>query len=117
MPGFESVAPEGAAILATFEIAPASAAIVLAVRELVPMALLEMVAFTENVTLPPGGSVGITIPVPCIRATVVFGTDGHAAPPLAPLQLTPVTVRFATAGSVKTAPSPDDGPELLTTMV
>ena len=103
LPGFGSVTPAGAAILAVLAI--------------VPVAPDATVAFTVNVTLPPDGSVGMTMPAPCISATVVFGIVGHAAPPLALPQVTPVAFRFATAGSVKTAPLADDGPALLTTTV
>jgi len=94
LPGVGSVTPAGAAILAVFPI--------------VPVAPIATVALTVNVTLPPDGSVGMTMPAPCINATVVFGAAGHAAPPLALPQLTPVMFRFVAAGSVNTAPSADD---------
>src|SRR4029077_5565657 len=54
---------------------------------------------------------------PCISATVVLGTVGHAALPVGLPQVTLVTFRFATAGSVKIAPLAPDGPALLTPMV
>src|ERR1022692_4274289 len=101
--GFGSVTPAGAATLAVLVI--------------VPVALPATVAFTVKVTLPPDGSVGTTMPVPCISATVVLGAVGHAAPLLGLPQVTLVTLRFATAGSVNTAPFAADGPALLTTMV
>src|SRR5271167_2109970 len=63
---FGSVTPAGAAILAVLVI--------------VPVALPATVALTVKVTLPPAGSVGTTMPAPCISATVVFGAVGHAAP-------------------------------------
>ena len=59
----------------------------------------------------------MTIPATCISATVVAFEAGHAAPPAAPPQLTPVTVRLLTAGSVYTAPFAPLGPTLLTTTV
>src|SRR5439155_18863046 len=74
-------------------------------------------SFNVNVTLPPDGSVGITIPDPCMSATVVFPAVGHAAPPVALPQVMLVALRPATAGSVNTAPSPADGPALVTTTV
>ena len=100
---FGSVTPAGAAMLAVLVI--------------VPVALPATVAFTVKVTLPAAGSVGMTMPAPCISATVVLGTVGHAAPPLGLPQVTLVTLKFATAGSVNTAPIAGDGPPLLTTMV
>src|SRR5439155_1715119 len=63
-------------------VTPAGAA-TLAVLAIVPVASPAMLAFTVKVTLPPEGSVGMTIPAPCISATVVFGTVGHTAPLLA----------------------------------
>jgi hypothetical protein len=100
-PGVGSLVPDGVAILATFTMLPEAPA----------------VPVTLKVTLPPLGSVGITIPVPCINATVVLPTAGHAALPVADPHVTPVTVRLLTAGSVKTAPLAPEGPPLLTTIV
>ena len=88
-----------------------------AVLLIVPLAPLATVAFTVKVTLPPDGSVGTTMPAPCISATVVLDGVGHAAPPVALPQLTAVTFRFAIAGSVKIAPLAAEGPPLLTTIV
>src|SRR6185295_19024362 len=99
--GVGSVTPAGAATLATLTILP----------------LAPAVPVTLKVTLPPLGNVGITMPAPCIRATVVLPASGHVAPPAALPQVTPVTVRLATAGSVKMAPSEAAGPALVTTMV
>src|SRR5207302_887687 len=103
LPGVGSVTPAGAATLAVFAI--------------VPVAPPATVAFTVKVILPPDGSVGMTMPAPCISATVVFGTVGHTAPLLALPQVTLVTLRFATAGSVNTAPFAAEGPALATMMV
>lgn len=75
------------------------------------------VPVTMNVTDPPLGSIGITMPAPCISATVVFATVGHDAPPVAVAQVTPVTVRFATAGSWKIDPFAALGPVFDTTTV
>jgi hypothetical protein len=63
------------------------------------------------------GNVGITIPAPCINETVVEATAGHEAPPVAAPHVTELTVRFATAASVNTAPSAAAGPALATTIV
>lgn len=38
-------------------------------------------AETIKVTIPPSGRVGMTIPSPCIRLTVVFSGAGQTAPP------------------------------------
>jgi hypothetical protein len=99
--GVGSVIPAGVATLATFEIEPVAPAVPVRV----------------NVTLPPGGSVGITIPAPCSNAIVVLLTVGHTAPPLGEPQVTLVAVKFATDGSVTTAPSAEAAPALVTTSV
>ena len=91
--------PAGGAIVATLAMAP----------------LTPTVPETVKVTLPVLGSVGITMPAPCINATVVAAGAGQAAPLTAVPQVTLVMVRLATAGSVKTALLADDGPLLLTT--
>src|SRR4030067_695870 len=57
----------------------------------------------EKVKLPPFGRVGIVRPAPCIPATVTLA--GQDAPPAAK-QVTPLTVRLATAGSWNTAALP-----------
>ena len=79
--------------------------------------LAPAVPVTVNVTEPPLGRFGITIPAPCISAAVVLTTVGHAAAPVGSAQFTPVTLRLATAGSVKMALSAGLGPALLTTIV
>ena len=101
LPGVGSVVPAGVVTPATLEIVPLAPAAPLSVK----------------VTLPPEGSVGITIPAPCSNAIVVLPTVGHAAPPVAEPQVTFVALSPATAGSVKTALSADDGPTLVTTTV
>jgi hypothetical protein len=98
-----SVVPAGVAIDAVFDTLPDAEG--------------EMLAFTVMVTLPPEGSVGITIPEPCINATVVFPTVGQAAPPVAEPQVTLVTLIQVAAGSVNTALLAGDGPLLETTIV
>ena len=47
----------------------------------------------------------------------MFPLVGQAAPPVVVPQVTPVTVKLLTAGSVKMAPFASDGPPLLTTTV
>src|SRR5438270_601586 len=74
-------------------------------------------SFNVNVTLPPDGRVGITIPELCINATVVFPAVGHTEPPVALPQVTLVALNPLTAGSVNTAPSAAAGPALVTTIV
>ncbi len=100
-PGVGSRVVEGGATVATFTMLPEAPA----------------VPVTLKVTLPPLGRVGMTIPAPCIRATVVFGTVGQAAPPVAEPQVTPVTLKLLTAGSVNFAPFADEVPALLTTIL
>src|SRR5271167_2562582 len=107
-PGLTALVAEALLLLRFGSITPAGAAM-LAMLVIEPVALPATVAFTMKVTLPNAGSVGMTMPAPCISATVVFGTVGHAAPPLGLPQVTPVTVRFATAGSVNTAPFAANG--------
>ena len=98
LPGVGSVTPAGGATVATFAIVPLTAA----------------VPDSVSVTLPPPGSVGIANPA-CNWGTV--GASGHTAPPLAAPQLTVLAVKFATAGSVTTAPWAAAGPLLVTTSV
>ena len=99
--GVGSVTPAGAATLATLLMLPVAPA----------------VPVTLKVTLPPLGKVGMVMPAPCMAARVTLAGAGHAAPPVTLPQVTAVTVRLATAGSVKIAPSALAGPPLLTTMV
>ena len=73
------------------------------------------VPVTVKVTEPPLGRVGMTMPAPCIRATV--GAAGQAAPPEAEPQVTLETVRLATAASLKTEFEAAEGPELEATIV
>src|SRR5215831_3580852 len=96
LPGVGSVTPAGGATVATFAIAPLTAAVPDSVR----------------VTLPPLGSTGIASPA-CSCGTV--GATGHTAPPVADPQLTVVALKFATAASVTTAPFAAAGPLLVTT--
>ena len=103
LPGVGSVTPAGAVIVATLV--------------MLPVAPLWTLALTVKVTEPPAGKVGTKMPAPCISATVVLGTVGHAAPPLALPQVTLATFRFATAPSLKIAPFAVEGPVLLTTIV
>src|SRR5262245_16615482 len=98
LPGVGSVTPAGGATVATFAIAPLTAA----------------VPDSVSVTLPPLGSTGITNPA-CNCGTV--GATGHTAPPVAVTQLTVSALKFATAGSVTTAPFAAAGPWLVTTSV
>ena len=97
--GLPSVTPAGADTVAVLAIVPVTAA----------------VPVNVNVTLPPLGSVDTTMPLPWRAASVVIA--GHAAPPPAPAQMTPVAVKFATTGSVTVAPSAAEGPLLVTTIV
>src|SRR5436305_530053 len=99
---FGSVVPPGAAINAVFVTLPLVAV---------------TFSFNVNVTLPPDGKVGITIPEPCINATVVFPAVGQAAPPVALPQVTLVALSPAVAGSVNTALFAEEGPALVTTIV
>ena len=99
--GVGSVTPAGVATLATLLMLPVAPA----------------VPVTLKLTLPPLGSVGIVMPAPCMAAIVTLAGAAHAAPPVGAPQLTAVTVRFATAGSVKIAPSAPAGPALATTIV
>ena len=69
LPGVGSLTPEGGETVATFVIVELTAPVTFPV--------------TKKVTLPPLGSVGITIPTPCINATVVLPAAGHTAPPVA----------------------------------
>ena len=127
------LAPKAGLISATWLIVVVSVAVLLvstgsttpvgglmvAVLLMVPLA--PAVPVTIKVTLPPLGNVGMTIPAAlfCISATVVFAAVGQAPPPvvLSGSQVTPVTVRLATAKSLKIAPLAGCGPALLTTMV
>jgi hypothetical protein len=86
---------------------------IVAVLVMLPLVAVTF-AVTVKVTLPPLGKVGITIPAPCISATVVLPTVGHAAPPPAPPQVTPVTLIPVATASLKTALFAGEGPALLT---
>src|SRR6185295_10126866 len=99
LPPVLSLVPAGAAMVATLAMEP----------------LTPAVPETVKVTLPVLGNVGMTIPAPCISATVVLPASGHAAPLSGVPQVTLVTVRLATAGSVKMALLAADGPLLVTT--
>ena len=72
---------------------------------------------TVKVTLELAGKVGITMPAPCIKATVVFAAVGQAAPPVGVPQVTLVTLRPATEGSLKTVLFAALGPAFETTIV
>ena len=103
LPAAESLVPAGGVMVATFARLPL-------VATTVPV--------TVKVTLPPFGKVGMMMPVPCIKATVVLPTVGQAAEPVGNEQLTPVTVSMpGRAGSLKIAPFADEGPLFVTTMV
>ena len=97
-----SVVPAGGATLTLFETLPNVAV---------------TFASTVKVTLPPLGRVGITMPAPCIKATVVFAAVGQAAPPVGVPQVTLVTLRPATEGSLKTVLFAALGPAFETTIV
>lgn len=101
-PDAGSTVPSGTVIVATFTRVPFAA---------------DTVPVTVNVRVPPSGKTGITIPEPCIEATVVFPAVGQAAPPVADPQVTVLTVRPAIAGSLKTALFADEGPLFATMMV
>src|SRR5258708_553323 len=101
--GVGSVTPAGAVTVATLL--------------MLPEAPLGTLAFTVKVTLAPAGRVGTMMPAPCIRAIGVLGTVGHTALPEALPQVTAVTFRLATAGSLKIAALALDGPALPTTIV
>src|SRR5258708_33833692 len=85
--GVGSVTPAGAFTVATLLMPPEA-----------PLGTL---AFTVNVTLPPAGSVGTMMPLPCISAVGGVGTVGHAAPPAALPRATAETFRLATARPVE----------------
>ena len=100
---FVSVTPDGTAIVAVFEKLPVT---------------FELSApATVKVTLPPLGNVGMTIPAPCIKATVVLAAVGQAAPPDALPQVTETTTQPVFDGSVKIALFAAFGPLLVTTML
>ena len=99
LPPVLSLVPAGGAMVATLAMAP----------------LTPAVPVTVKVTLPVLGKVGMTMPAPCISATVVDAGAGHTAPLTAVPQVTLVTARLATEGSVKTALLAADGPLLVTT--
>src|SRR5205085_246637 len=73
------------------------------------------VPVTFSVTDPPTGNVAMLRPPPCSNGTV--STAGHVAPPENAGHVTPVTVKFATMGSVTNVPLAALGPGLLTTTV
>ena len=97
--GVGSVVPDGTVTVATFEM-------------LVPV---PAVPVRVKVTLPPLGRVGMAN-VPAWSADKVE-LAGHAAPPVALPQVTPVAVKFATAGSLMVALLAADGPLFVTTKV
>ncbi|WP_457256840.1 hypothetical protein, partial [Pedococcus sp. P5_B7] len=72
LPPVLSLVPAGGAIVATLAIEP----------------LTPAVPETVKVTLPVFGNVGITMPAPCINATVVAAGAGQAAPLIAVPQVT-----------------------------
>src|SRR5262245_19887086 len=96
--GVGSVTPGGGATVATFVIAPVTAA----------------GPDSGSGSLPPAGRTGIASPA-CSCGAV--GATGHTAPPLVAPQLTVPARKFAAAGSVTTAPSAAAGPSLMTTSV
>src|SRR5437870_4756660 len=73
------------------------------------------VPVTFNVTEPPIGNVAMLRPAPCNNATV--NVVGHVAPPDELGHVTPVTAKFATAGSVTSVPFAVLGPGFVTTTV
>ena len=73
------------------------------------------VPITLSVIDPPTGNVAMLRPPPCSNGTV--NRAGHVAPPDALGHVTPVTVKFATAGSVTNVPFAALGPGLLITTV
>ena len=75
------------------------------------------VPVTVKVTEPLFGKLGITMPAPCIRATVVLATVGQVAAPVAVPQVTLATLKPVMAGSVNTALLASLGPLFVTTMV
>jgi hypothetical protein len=101
LPGVGSVTPTGAVMVAVLTIVP----------------LADGVPVTVKVTEPPLGRVGITMPAPCIKTTVVLATLGQTAAPTGVPQVTPLTLKLATDGSVKMALFAGLGPVLLTTIV
>src|SRR5438067_314184 len=82
--------------------------VIVALFVMLPVALPATVAVTVKVNELPTGKLTL-MPLPCRFATVT-PAPGQTAPPVPPLQLTPVTVRLATAGSVSDAPVTTDGP-------
>ena len=102
LPGVGSVTPAGGLMLA-----------LLVTEPLVAVTF----ALTVKTRLPPAGKVGITMPVLCNRAVVVLAALGQTAEPVGVPQVTPVTFRPATAGSVTTALSAALGPLLVTVRV
>ena len=75
------------------------------------------VPVTVKVRLELAGRVGITMPAPCIKVTVVFAAVGQAAPPVGVPQVTLATLKPVMAGSVKTVLLAALGPALLTRML
>ncbi len=69
------------------------------------MLAVPAVPLTTKVTVPPFGKVGMAMPAPCRLATVNWAMAGQAAPPVAPVQATPATLKLATAGSCTKAPA------------
>ena len=75
------------------------------------------VPVTVKVTEPVFGRLGITMPAPCIKATVVLATTGQTAPLIGVPQVTLETFKPVMTGSVNTALSAVLGPLFVTAMV
>ena len=86
-----------------------------AVAVLTTVPLPAAVPVMLSVIEPPTGNVAILSPPPCSNGTV--NTAGHVAPPENAGHVTPVTVKFATAGSTTSVPFAVLGPGFVTTTV
>ena len=102
LPGVGSVTPTGGAIAAVLATLPEVAV---------------TLALTVKIRLPPAGKVGITMPAPSSKPTVVLAAVGQAALPVALPQVTLVLLKPATAGSVMIALLAGLGPALVTVRV
>ena len=84
------------------------------VTTLVMLEPLPAVPVRVKVTLPPLGKVGMAS-VPACKAETV-GLTGQIAPPVA-VQVSPVPVKLATAGSLTVAPLAAEGPLFVTAIL
>lgn len=89
------------------------AAVTEATFDKLPLAFVETIPVMVNVTLSPGGMLGMMMPLPCINMTVVLAVVGQDALPVALPQVTPVIDRPVMAGSVNTALNAVPTPEVL----